>query len=81
MLGISGRVCNFKMLHSERSDGISSIILETLTEEQRKQVIHVCTDNPSPELFQRLKAVLPNLKWLSLDPMHICYKFNRSQGK
>ena len=28
-----------------------------------------------------LKKVLPNLVCLSLDPMHICYKFNRSQGR
>ena len=42
---------------------------------------HVCTENPTPEQYDRPKAVLPSLQCISLDPMHICYKSSRSQGK
>ena len=81
VLGITGRVANFKQVHTEGSIGIKEVLVETFTEEQRATVKHICTDNPNPEAFAKLKGVLPNLEYLSLDPMHICFKFNRSQGK
>ena len=81
VLGVSGRVANFKQVHTEGSPGIVDVLVTTFTPEQRLTVKHVCTDFPTQEQYDRLKEVLPNLKCLSLDPMHICYKFKRSQGK
>ena len=81
VLGISGRVANFRQVHTEGSSGIVDVLVETFTREQRLTVKHVCTDSPTPAQYAQLKKVLPNLQCISLDPMHICYKFNRSQGK
>jgi hypothetical protein len=44
-------------------------------------VIHVATDDPSVTLVRGLKGQCPNLKILSLDPMHIVFVYEQTHWR
>ena len=59
------------LIPSEGAEHISKAICSELTSAARNQVLVVNTDDPSSKLFNALKAILPNLKVLALDPVHL----------
>eukprot|EP00971_Amphidinium_carterae_P064588 1279678-Amphidinium_carterae.2 len=44
------------------------------TTSHSEKVRHVAVDDTSPLLFESLKEVLPNLEYLSLDPLHLVFR-------
>jgi len=51
---------------------------EELTPEQLCQVVSVATDSPSGRLYSEVKAVCPQLTWVSLDPVHLVIVYEQS---
>ena len=81
ILGLSGMVANLIPINTEDSLTLTLCLRLTFTPEQLMGIFHIATDNPSAAQWDELKSVCTNLQLLSLDPMHICYKFDRAQGK
>jgi hypothetical protein len=46
----------------------------------REQVLHVCCDDPSGIMFEKLRLVLPNVQTLCLDPTHLPMVYEYSSG-
>ena len=49
--------------------------------EQLAQVRHIATDDPSRHLFLELKKVCPGLQYMSLDGMHLVFKYEQGFGR
>eukprot|EP00971_Amphidinium_carterae_P216291 4293390-Amphidinium_carterae.1 len=47
----------------------------------RMKVRHVAVDDTLPRVYQSLKQVLPNMKLLSLDPLHLVFVYEQKQWK
>ena len=65
-------------IRSEKARFVAEVLARDFTTSQRQQVIHVASDAPSSELFVVLKKVLPNLRSLSLDAMHIVIVYDQN---
>ena len=65
-------------IRSEKARFVAEVLTRDFTTSQRQQVIHVASDAPSSELFVVLKEVLPNLRSLSLDAMHIVMIYDQN---
>lgn len=65
---------------NESAESVSTMIAEALTYRQRQQTQHLSTDFPTHHLVVLLERVLPNLQYVSLDPIHIVFKFEQAFG-
>ncbi|CAE7461722.1 unnamed protein product [Symbiodinium sp. CCMP2592] len=81
--GRTGAALLVAMVRSEKASVIADALANELSLQQRTQVQHVASDNPSPEMFRVLRQVLPHLESIALDAMHIImvYQQNMSNKK
>ena len=77
--GSTGAVPLLKPLKSESAEEIRTA-LEQLFEECKRQVTHVATDDPGRLLFLELQSVFPNLRFMSLDGLHMAYRLESAFG-
>lgn len=59
-------------IKSEASEDVCSFFLTEIPAEVREQVQFVASDQPAGVLMDRLKDVLPNLRAVYLDEVHLC---------
>jgi hypothetical protein len=78
--GRTGAVLAMAGIKSEAASKVADELAKHLTDAQRAQVVHVASDNPSPELFATLQKVLPRLQSLSLDATHICMVYQQNMN-
>ena len=57
---------------SEKSEDISNFFLDEIPEEVRAQVQFLASDQPAGVLMDRLSEVLPSLRAVYLDEVHLC---------
>jgi hypothetical protein len=79
--GKTGAVIALQPIKTENTDHVAAAFTECMTVAQRRQVIHVATDDPSVTLIRGLKGECPNLKILSLDPMHIVFVYEQTHWR
>jgi len=70
--GASAAVLAVEPVRSESAEVVAEVLSRKFEPGQLSGVRHVASDNPGPEMYARLRAVLPAFRFLSLDPMHIC---------
>ncbi|MBE0526884.1 MAG: hypothetical protein IH631_08070, partial [Candidatus Thorarchaeota archaeon] len=69
--GRTGAVLGLLPVSSEKSEVVRQAIDECFGSVAKNQVLYVFCDNASPKLLNDLTAVLPNLKAMALDPVHL----------
>ena len=69
--GRSGAVLLMHPLRSEKSEFVADALRESFSESQLAMVEYVSSDMPSSKFFQELKEICPNLRAMSLDPIHL----------
>lgn len=72
LVGLSGVCLGMSLIKDESHSEIARVLTTgaTWTTSQRAQVVSVCCDQTSSALFDGLRGVLPQLRFLSLDPVH-----------
>ena len=66
------------LVKDEASDEVAKVLADSWIENQRAQVVSVSSDQCSRELYVRLKEVLLNLQFLTLDPVHLPINYDRA---
>ena len=69
--GRTGAVLGMWPLKDESAETIGSCLYANVPRNVLEQVRHIATDDPSEALLTRLREHLPNLRFLSLDPVHL----------
>ena len=67
-------------MRSEKAVVVADTLANSLTDDYRSQVLHVASDAPSAEMFQVLSKVLPHLKSIALDAMHIVMVYQQNMN-
>ena len=78
--GATGAVLEIALIPTESSEAISELCNQWV-QEYRGQVQHITTDNPSRRAFDTFLATFPNLRSLSLDLMHIVFRYEQAFWK
>ena len=68
----------FALVETEDSNACLDVVTKSLSTEERKQIRHIAVDSPSRKMFEVFKYSLENFEILSLDPMHISFKYERA---
>ncbi|MCP4195017.1 MAG: hypothetical protein GY768_30825, partial [Planctomycetaceae bacterium] len=71
LIGRTGACLGLPLIRDESQPEIAKALEATWGPEQRAQVLTAASDQPSEALFHGLREVLPNLRILSLDPVHL----------
>ncbi|CAE7235509.1 unnamed protein product, partial [Symbiodinium sp. KB8] len=79
--GATGAVVALLPSPSEKASFVAERLGQSLPPAALQQVEHVATDAPSGELFHELSAIMPSLKSLCLDPLHLAMKYEYSTGR
>jgi hypothetical protein len=79
--GRTGAAVGIWLAQSEDADVIAAMFTKNFSVLQLQQVTTLASDCPSPRLYRVLLAVLPNLLFLILDPVHLCINFNTAHWK
>jgi hypothetical protein len=75
--GRTGAVVAIQPVHTESAEELANVLRRSLTDAQRAQVEFVAVDDVSHRLHAELLNVLPNMKGLVLDTMHLCMKYEQ----
>ena len=75
--GVMGSVLSLSPIHTEGASYIRDE-LGRWSGEERLQVRHVATDDPSHHLLTLLGEVCPNLEYMSLDGMHLVFRYEQA---
>ena len=80
---VKGATGGVLLLSPLRTEGASYICEEIgrWSEEERHQVRHVATDDPSRHLMHSLQKICPNLRYMSLDGMHLVFRYEQAFGR
>ena len=78
VIGRTGAVLGMHVVKDEASLEVSSTLSGTLSCEQRAQVLSVASDICSRALVDELKVVLPQVRFLVLDPVHLPINYEHS---
>ena len=70
--GRTGAVLCMQAIRSEAADDLKDFWIEHIPANIRNQVEYVASDQPSLAMLTRLSEVLPSLKALYLDEVHLC---------
>jgi len=65
----------------ESAQTIVDVLKRSVPDRFKHQVVNVSTDVANAKVYTELKAVFPNLTYLSLDPMHLCFMVDRHTKK
>ncbi len=74
-MGRAGACLGMPLIRDESQPEITKAIEASWTPDQRAQVLTAASDQPSEALFHGLRGVLPNLRILSLDPVHLAITY------
>ena len=75
MLGTCSSLLAAQPIRTESGDCIQAALVQTLPRSSLPLVRSVRTDDPSRSLVTALKAVLPELQVVALDPVHIAMRY------
>ena len=81
VVGTRGTTLDVLPAYGEAPKVHKATIEKTISDHVRCLVHYIASDTCSRELHIELKRVLPMLKGISLDPMHICYALDRLMTK
>ncbi len=73
IVGARGSPMGLVETYGESPAEVVRAMMKAIPEEARDQVEHVAVDACSKELWMQLSDVLPNLRAISLDPLHVCF--------
>ena len=79
--GRTGAVLAIKLIKSEEATEIAQCLEEVMSVSARNQVHYLTTDSPSHKLMQHLKVVLPSLKGILLDSVHLAIVYEYAQWR
>lgn len=79
--GKTGAVACATAIHSEASDRVVAALAKALSGEERAQILHIASDDPSRVLFTALRATCPSLQTMSLDACHLVMKYESAQWR
>ena len=79
--GRTGAVLAIKLIKSEEATEIAQCLEEVMSVSARNQVHYLATDSPSHKLMQHLKVVLPSLKGILLDSVHLAIVYEYAQWR
>jgi len=71
-------------LTESRGEGVqvlTAVLKQAVPEAYRAQVVNVSSDVCNGKLYTSIKNIFPNLKYLSLDPMHLCFRVDSHTKK
>ena len=78
--GATGGVLWMEPLQHEGADYMRES-LSKWSDAQLAQVRHIATDDPSRHLFLELQKMCPNLEFMSLDGMHLVFRYEQAWGR
>ena len=78
VVGIHGILRALRLAESEGSDSIVASACEAVPSVRRVDTYPVATDSPPQKLALSLRIVLPNLKFLSIDSIHLSFAVSRA---
>ena len=73
VVGAHGRLLALHLAAPEGIDSIVAAVCEAAPADSRVDTYHISTDNPSHKLAHSLHNVLPNLKLLSIEAIHLSF--------
>ena len=79
--GRTGAVLSMQPVASENAENVREHLSKLLSTDVLDQVEAVATDMPSHKLYGELRELFPNLRCLSLDPVHIAITYNNTHWK
>ncbi|CAK0905471.1 unnamed protein product [Prorocentrum cordatum] len=66
---------------SEAASVVKAALRNHLPERALQQCVSVASDDPSATLFAELKQIMPQLKFLCLDPVHLAIVYNQAHWR
>ena len=79
--GKTGAVVCAAAIQSEAAEHVAAALETATSAEERAQIVHVACDDPSGELFRRLKVSCASLQSISLDACHLVMKYESAQWR
>lgn len=80
VLGVAATPLGAFMLRDESAECIAQSFSTNWTGDQLSAVISVSSDQPSGLLYRELLRIMPNLRFVTLDPMHVTFAYEQTQG-
>ncbi|CAE7843115.1 unnamed protein product [Symbiodinium sp. KB8] len=78
--GRTGAALLVRVVRSEKASVVAETLHDALPQHHRAQVRHVVSDSPSAEMHRVLQGVLPGLRSISLDAMHIVMVYEQNMN-
>ena len=75
--GRTGLVAGLQPMRYENSRTVQLALQDIFDESKLATIKHVASDDPSIALLQHLRAIMPALRGISKDPMHLFFYFKR----
>ena len=79
--GRTGAVIDMRTVRTESSADVVASLAASVLSKYRDRVRHYSCDNPSPELFTKLRTLFPKLQSLSLDTLHLAIVYENAMWK